>query len=99
MSPRANKKPKPTRKSPAPQSPDGAQGPRQALVIVAHPDDAEFLCGVTVAKWCAEGWTVDYVLTTSGDMGSRDPKMTRKRLLSLREREQRAAAKVLGVRR
>jgi LmbE family N-acetylglucosaminyl deacetylase len=98
MSPRTNKKPKPKRKSVAPQSKNGAQGPRQALVIVAHPDDAEFLCGGTVAKWCAEGWTVDYVLTTSGDMGSRDPKMTRKRLLALREKEQRAAGKALGVR-
>jgi LmbE family N-acetylglucosaminyl deacetylase len=42
---------------------------------------------------------VNYLLTTSGDMGSRDPKMTRKKLLSVREREQRAAGKVLGVRR
>lgn len=78
---------------------DSPEGPRSALVIVAHPDDAEFLCGGTVARWCAEGWTVDYVLTTSGDMGSRDPGMTRKKLLALREREQRGAAKALGVRK
>ncbi len=96
MSPRAGKKPK--RNRPAPQSKDGADGPRHALVIVAHPDDAEFLCGGTVARWCAEGWTVDYVLTTSGDMGSKDQGMTRKKLLAIREKEQRAAAKALGVR-
>jgi LmbE family N-acetylglucosaminyl deacetylase len=96
MSPRAAKKAKNPRS--APQSKNGAEGPRQALVIVAHPDDAEFLCGATVAKWCSEGWTVDYVLTTSGDMGSRDPKMTRKKLLATREKEQRAAATSLGVR-
>ena len=77
---------------------DANEGPRNALVIVAHPDDAEFLCGGTVARWCSEGWTVDYVLTTSGDMGSRDPEMTRERLLALREKEQSAAAKALGVR-
>lgn len=74
------------------------EGPRNALVIVAHPDDAEFLCGGTVARWCAEGWTVDYVLTTSGDMGSKDEGMTREKLLGIREKEQRAAAKALGVR-
>jgi len=96
VSPRAGKKPK--RNRPAPQSKDGADGPRHALVIVAHPDDAEFLCGGTVARWCAEGWTVDYVLTTSGDMGSKDQGMTRKKLLAIREKEQRAAAKALGVR-
>ena len=75
-----------------------AEKPRQALVIVAHPDDAEFLCGGTVARWCSEGWTVDYLLTTSGDMGSRDPEMKREQLLAIREKEQRAAATALGVR-
>jgi LmbE family N-acetylglucosaminyl deacetylase len=97
MSPRASRKPK--GKGASPQSKDGADGPRSALVIVAHPDDAEFLCGATVARWCSEGWTVNYLLTTSGDMGSRDPKMTREKLLATREKEQRAAARVLGVRR
>lgn len=71
---------------------------RRALVIVAHPDDAEFLCAGTVARWCSEGWEVNYLLVTSGDMGSRDPEMTRERLQVVREKEQRAAAKVLGVR-
>ena len=75
-----------------------AEEPRKALVIVAHPDDAEFLCAGTIARWCAEGWEVNYVLATSGDMGSHDPEMTRDRLAPLREREQRQAAKVLGVR-
>ncbi len=66
-------------------------------MIVAHPDDAEFLCGGTVAKLCAEGWEVNYVLTTSGDMGSRDEKMSRPALAAIREKEQVAAATVLGV--
>jgi LmbE family N-acetylglucosaminyl deacetylase len=72
--------------------------PKRALVIVAHPDDAEFLCGGTVAKLCAEGWEVSYLLTTSGDMGSRDEKMSRPALAAIREKEQVAAATVLGVR-
>jgi len=67
------------------------------MVIVAHPDDAEFLCGGTVAKLVQSGWTVHYMLTTSGDMGSKDPKMTREKLGRIREREQTAACKVLGV--
>ena len=71
--------------------------PKTAMVIVAHPDDAEFLCGGTVAKLVAEGWEVTYMLTTSGDMGSKDPVMTREKLGKLREKEQVAACNVLGV--
>jgi len=70
---------------------------KTAMVIVAHPDDAEFLCGGTVAKLVDDGWTVHYMLTTSGDMGSKDPEMTREKLGSIREKEQRAACDVLGV--
>jgi LmbE family N-acetylglucosaminyl deacetylase len=71
--------------------------PKRALVIVAHPDDAEFLCGGTIAKLCAEGWEVSYVLTTSGDMGTRDDKMSRSALSAIREKEQVAAAETLGA--
>jgi LmbE family N-acetylglucosaminyl deacetylase len=71
--------------------------PRTAMVIVAHPDDAEFLCGGTVARWASEGWDVHYMLTTSGDMGSKDTSMTREKLAKIREKEQRAACDVLGV--
>ncbi len=72
-------------------------GPKRALVIVAHPDDAEFLCAGTVARWVSEGWEVGYVLVTSGDKGAHDPEMTSERLAAIREEEQRAAARVLGV--
>ena len=71
--------------------------PKSALVVVAHPDDAEFLCGGTVARWVSEGWEVNYVLTTSGDMGSHDPNMSRQALAPVREKEQVGAANVLGV--
>ena len=66
-------------------------------MVLAHPDDAEFLCAATVAKLCFEGWEVNYLLTTSGDMGTHDESMTREALAPIREKEQRAAAKVLGV--
>lgn len=65
---------------------------------MAHPDDAEFACAGTVARMSAEGWEVYYVLVTSGDMGSHDENMTRAKMGPLREKEQRAAAQVLGVR-
>jgi len=72
-------------------------GPSAAMVIMAHPDDAEFLCGGTVAKWCAEGWDVRYVVITSGDKGTHDESMHPEKLAAMREEEQRAACRVLGV--
>lgn len=71
--------------------------PKRALGIFAHPDDAEFLCGGTVAKLCAAGWEVRYVIATSGDKGTKDPALTPAMLADIREREQSAAAAVLGV--
>jgi LmbE family N-acetylglucosaminyl deacetylase len=76
----------------------GKDGPLTAMVIFAHPDDAEFTCGGTVAKWCAEGWTVDYVMVTSGDKGTHDAALSRQELAAIREQEQRNACKALGVR-
>jgi LmbE family N-acetylglucosaminyl deacetylase len=63
----------------------------------AHPDDIEFGCAGTVARWVSEGAHVTYALLTNGAAGSSDPNMTRQRLAELREAEQRAAAKALGV--
>ena len=70
---------------------------RRGMVIMAHPDDAEWTCSGTVAKWCAEGWDVVYVLCTDGSKGSSDPEMTSEQLIKIREREQRDAGKVLGL--
>lgn len=85
------------RRKPAPVEDLGKDGPLTAMVIVAHPDDAEFLCGGTVAKWCAQGWTVRYVLATSGDKGTHDSAFTSQQLAATREQEQRDACKVLRV--
>ncbi|MEK7807386.1 MAG: PIG-L family deacetylase, partial [Chloroflexota bacterium] len=71
---------------------------RRGMVVVAHADDAEWSCSGTVAKWCAEGWEVVYVLCTDGSKGSDDPEMTACRLAKIREQEQRNAGTVLGVR-
>jgi LmbE family N-acetylglucosaminyl deacetylase len=79
------------------QEPQEEQRPKRALVMVAHPDDAEFLCAGTVAKLCAEGWEVWYCLATSGDKGTKDAEMTPERLAGIREAEQREACRILGV--
>jgi LmbE family N-acetylglucosaminyl deacetylase len=71
--------------------------PGSALVIAAHPDDIEFGCAGTVARWVRDGTRVTYALLTNGASGSSDPEMTRERLAELREAEQRASAKVVGV--
>jgi len=68
-----------------------------ALVLFAHPDDAEFMCGGTIAKWTREGCEVHYVVITDGSAGSNEPGVTRESMRPIREREQRAAAEVLGV--
>jgi LmbE family N-acetylglucosaminyl deacetylase len=70
---------------------------QRVMVIGAHPDDPEFGCAGTVAKWASEGKEVYYCLVTSGDVGTRDEMITPGQLASLREKEQRAAAQELGV--
>lgn len=67
------------------------------LVIIPHPDDAEFGAAGTVALWAAEGRPVYYVVCTNGDKGSSDPEMTSEGIAAIRRQEQLEAAKVLGV--
>jgi LmbE family N-acetylglucosaminyl deacetylase len=69
----------------------------RVMVIAAHPDDPEFGCAGTVVKWAMAGKKITYVLLTSGDKGSHDPDLRPGRLASMREEEQRAAARDLGV--
>ncbi len=71
----------------------------RAMVVVAHADDAEWGCAGTVARLCAEGWDVAYVICTDGSKGSDDPDMTVATLVKMREEEQREAARVLGLSR
>jgi LmbE family N-acetylglucosaminyl deacetylase len=67
------------------------------MVISAHPDDAEFGAAGTVARWTREGHGVVYIVCTSGEKGTTDRQMTPDRLAAIREKEQLAAASVLGV--
>lgn len=67
------------------------------LIIAAHPDDCEVGCGGSAAKWASEGHNVVLCVATNGDKGSDDPEMTSDRLIALRDREQRDAARELGI--
>jgi LmbE family N-acetylglucosaminyl deacetylase len=69
----------------------------RALAVFAHPDDGEFGFAGTVAKLVREGTDMHYVCITDGSAGSNEPGVTREELRPVREREQRAAAEVLGV--
>jgi LmbE family N-acetylglucosaminyl deacetylase len=73
------------------------EGSAAVLVMMAHPDDPEFFCGGTVARWAREGRDICYVLATSGDKGSDDATVPTAELMARRESEQQAAADVLGV--
>lgn len=68
-----------------------------AMVITSHADDAEFGVAGTVAKWTGDGKKVVYVVCTNGNKGTNDPKMKPDKLAEIREKEQIAAAKTVGV--
>ena len=72
-------------------------GPVDLMVITAHPDDAEFGAAGTVALWTREGKKVVYVVCTNGDKGTSDRSLTPEELIGIRQKEQRAACKTLGV--
>lgn len=72
--------------------------PERVLCVCAHPDDSEFGFGATVARLVAEGAEVTYVVVTDGSQGGEDPAVPDEGLAATRQAEQRAAAKVLGVR-
>jgi LmbE family N-acetylglucosaminyl deacetylase len=67
------------------------------LVVLAHPDDPEFFCGATLARWTDAGHEVVYWLLTCGDKGSNNADTLPSELCGDRRVEQRAAAAVLGV--
>jgi LmbE family N-acetylglucosaminyl deacetylase len=71
--------------------------PASAMVIMAHPDDAEFTVAGTVALWTKDGCRVTYVVCTDGNAGSHEPGITREEVAQVRRAEQRAACETLGV--
>ena len=76
---------------------NGYYVPQKAMVIVAHPDDVEFSCAGTVARWVRDGAEVVYVVCTSGEVGIAEPNITKEKAAQIREDEQIAAAEAVGV--
>jgi LmbE family N-acetylglucosaminyl deacetylase len=72
--------------------------PESALAIGAHPDDIEFGCGATLAKWAAAGTAVHLFVLTDGSKGTWDEDDDLAALIATRQRESRAAGRVLGAR-
>lgn len=74
--------------------------PKRVLSIHAHPDDQEFTVAGTLGKWVRAGSEIVTVCVTHGEAGSNrstPTDMTRERLAKIREEEQRAACRVLGI--
>ncbi|MCA1691023.1 MAG: PIG-L family deacetylase, partial [Actinobacteria bacterium] len=72
--------------------------PTRALAIGAHPDDVEFGCGGTLAKWVAAGCEIHHLICTDGSKGSWSPDEDLAALVATRQQEQRAASVALGGR-
>jgi len=70
--------------------------PDCALAIGAHPDDIEFGCGGTLAKWALAGCRIHHFVCTDGSKGTWDPLRRREDLVAERRAEQIEASKILG---
>jgi len=70
--------------------------PPVALAVGAHPDDIEFGCGATLAKWAAAGSELHHLVLTDGSKGSWEPDADLAQLVDIRRAECRAAATALG---
>ncbi len=82
----------------APGEPDEPAGElRRALVVAAHPDDADFGTAGTATLLASAGWEVRYVVATDGSKGSEDRSLMPSQLVEMRRTEQENAARLLGV--
>jgi len=80
--------------------PENWEGPQNILVILAHPDDPEFFCGASLARWADAGHRLTYQLLSCGDRGwnpKTPPSMTPDALCAIRTEEQGKAARIIGA--
>jgi LmbE family N-acetylglucosaminyl deacetylase len=77
---------------------DRLPSPERVLTIGAHPDDAEFGAGGTLAKWASEGCHITMLIVSDGSKGTWDPDLDPEALIAARQAEQRKAADRLGAR-
>ena len=75
---------------------DAWQKLQKILVILAHPDDPEFFCGATLARWVQAGHKIDYLLLTNGNKGGGTDVSTEE-LRLIRHSEQKKAAAIIGA--
>jgi LmbE family N-acetylglucosaminyl deacetylase len=71
----------------------------RGMVVVAHPDDAEYGCSGTMAKWCKDGMEVVLVICTNGGKGTSDREISGDQLIEIRHKEEVAAGEVLGLKK
>jgi len=69
--------------------------PGAVLAIGAHPDDIEFHCGATLAKWAESGASIHFVICTDGAKGTWDTQADPTGLVATRQSEQRKAASLI----
>ncbi|MFE9245147.1 PIG-L deacetylase family protein [Nocardiopsis sp. NPDC006938] len=74
-----------------------ADVPERALVVMAHPDDADFSCAGTVALWTRAGTEVVYLMITDGEAGGDELTLDSSEIAAMRREEQRRAAAEVGV--
>ena len=74
-----------------------AQQVARVLVITAHPDDVDFGAAGTIAQWTEAGLEVSYCIVTDGEAGGSDRSVSRADMAVIRQAEQTAAAKQVGV--
>ncbi len=67
------------------------------LGVCAHPDDLDFGCSATMAKWIKDGATGYYLILTDGSKGYEDHTFPAKELTEIRRKEQRAAGEIIGL--
>lgn len=80
------------------ETPEQTAAPKRVLIVMAHPDDGEFMAAGTLARWAAEGRDIYYCLVTDGQVGDAgDTEITSEELAQVRQREAQAAADAIGV--
>ncbi|UCD79587.1 MAG: PIG-L family deacetylase, partial [Desulfobacterales bacterium] len=77
---------------------ENLDGSERVMVISPHPDDVDFGCSGTLARWRRMGVDITYVICTSGDKGADFPAAPES-IAEMREKEQLAAAEIVGVRK
>lgn len=70
--------------------------PKVVLGVAAHPDDLDFGASATMAKFAANGAHVYYLILTDGSKGSDDKNLTSEQLITIRQKEQKAALQAIG---